>query len=84
MMTRNSRIPKRGEQVRAEGQYGVFVVIKVHVSARTADLQILNRNLPIQKSVPWSVLRYGSKKTIQAGFSKALVRTPRTHYKALT
>jgi hypothetical protein len=56
------RVPKKGEQVGAAGQYGVFIVVGVHETTKTVDLQLVGKKRPVQRNVPWSVLAYAKKK----------------------
>jgi hypothetical protein len=66
MAAKAMRVPQLGEKVGATGQYGAFIVVGVHKTTKTVDLQLVNKKRPVQRNVPWSVLAYAKKK-IPAG-----------------
>ncbi len=55
-----TRIPKRGERVLAQGKPGLFAVLKVHHYFKTADLKLIGRTGIVLKSVHWETLSFVS------------------------
>ncbi len=54
--------PKRGEQVRMDGQEGVFEVAEINSLMQTANLKLLDGQGHITRNVPWTSLRPSAKK----------------------
>lgn len=66
---KQSRIPKRGEVVRAEGHTGEFIVLRVHKREGEADLGLTGAD-SVEYRVP-----FGALQVIREDFSQAAARS---------